>query len=109
MKRALFILVALLISVPAYAVDPGPGSDTWYIAAGDAGQCIAVTADVVGATRNEWAAKGAPVVYRELDSGGESLTIFQGGDKMLLLYEKESDCKAWLPVAMKMAQEQHDQ
>lgn len=109
MKLALFTLAALLLPVSAYAVNPGPISDTWYIAAGDTGRCIAVPVDVVLATRSEWATKGAPIINRILDDGGESLTIAQGGDKMLMLYENESDCLAWLPVAVKMAQEQHAQ
>jgi hypothetical protein len=109
MKRIFYFLAALLISAPAYAVDPGPGSDTWYIAAGDAKQCIAIPVDVVAATKSEWEAKGAPIVHHVLDDGGQSLTIFQGGDKMLLLYENEADCRIWLPVAVAMAQEQRGQ
>lgn len=108
MKRLLFTLAALAIAAPAYAgMDPGPGSDTWYIAAGNTGQCIAVPFDVVTATKSEWAAKGAPIEHHVLYSGGQSLTIFQGGDKMLLIYENQSDCLAWLPVAVKIAKEQH--
>ena len=79
-----------------------PKSGNWYMANGSIGKCMPISINVVQATERLWRDKGNPVTRKISESGNPSLIIFQGGDKILMLYASASDCQLWLPAAIRM-------
>lgn len=112
MKRLFFIAAWLLISNAAQAHMPPPptaSEDTntvWYIADGNGAQCIPTTGDVVGMMEGYWKAHGGQVAENVVPPGYWMVTIFQGSDHMVQVFQDESICRQYLPIAIRVAQEQ---
>lgn len=92
--------------------DEGPASPghpvgpvIWFMASASTMSCIPVPEDLLDQVKQYWADRGGYAMHMRLPSGADSILIPQGGNAMVLLYQMESDCHKWLPMAAKIAAE----
>jgi hypothetical protein len=112
MKRLFAVLAVFFLTTIAQAqtappkIGPDYANVTWYMADGSSGQCVPITGDLVGSMENYWKARDSQVAENVLDPGYYAITIFQGGNKQVTIYENQDLCAQWLPIAIRMVAEQ---